>query len=421
MTVGETSDEQARARRRDGLARRKRQKTWVRRGVYALFALLVTAAAVAAWRPKPVPVDVATLAPRDMTVTVDDEGKTRVRDKYLVFAPLTGALARIELRAGDTVTAERVLATLVPLSSPLLDARSRAEVDARELAARAAKSQADAAVSHATLMLDHARQERQKDEALVASGSEPSQRLDDARLEERSQTEALSSAQFGAQVATHQLAEAQAAASRMRGPRADQGESMDVRSPTDGSVLRIIRASAGPVEAGAQLLEIGDPTKLEVVSGVLTSDAVKIARGARVTIDRWGGDEPLHGHVRVVEPSAFVRVSALGVEEQRVNVVIDLDEPHEVWSALGDGYRVDVHVLIWTGKDVLVAPAGAVFRHDGGWAAYVVDGGVARLRRVVVGKNNGAEVEVREGLRSGERVVLYPSDQVTDGVKVVVR
>jgi HlyD family secretion protein len=417
MTTSFRPDPEKRAR----AARRRTLGVWGRRVLLLVGAAGVTAAIVAAWWPRAVPVDLAALQVGPMRVTIDETGRSRVREKYVVSAPLAGTLARIELRPGDTVTAQQVLAMLVPISSPLLDPRSRAEANAAELAAGAARRQAEANVARAKLALSFARDELKRQESLVAAGAIPAVELDHARMEERSRAEELASTRFGAQVAAHQLEQARAAASHVRDRRPDKGEYMEVRSPTAGRVLRVLQESAGPVAAGAPLVEIGDPTRQEIVVDVLTPDAVAIASGAHVSIERWGGEKPLTAHVRAVEPSAFTRVSALGVEEQRVNVMIDLDEPYETWAAMGDGYRLDAHIVVWEAKETLRAPSGALFRRGDGWAAYVVQGQTARLRDVSVGRSNGTQVQITGGLLAGELVILHPGERVADGAKVVAR
>lgn len=382
-------------------------------------ALLVAIAA--AFVPKPVPIDVATVARQSMRVTVNDDGRTRVRDRYVVSAPLQGNLARIELRAGDEVRAEAVLARIVPMSPPLLDAREKLETESRVLSAEAGQKQARANIARVKVAYDFAGDAAKRDTALAAKGAISAQALEQSQMEERARAEELSSAQFGEQIAEHQLTLARAALAQVRGQGREKGEHFIVPSPTGGRVLKVIQSSSGPVLAGTPLLEIGDPSKLEIVVDVLTADAVQIAPRARVSIDHWGGDAPLAGHVRLVEPSAFTRLSALGVEEQRVNVIIDLDAPRSDWAALGDGYRVDAGIVVWEKADALVAPAGAIFRRGAGWATYVASGGAAHLREVTLGKRSGSEVEVLKGLEAGAQVVLYPSDRVVDGAKVAVR
>ncbi len=399
---------------------RQDRRKWIKRGLIALAVAGLIALIIIAWVPNPVHVDVGRAAMGTLTVTVDEDGRTRVKDRYIVSAPITGNLARIELHAGDGVEEQQVLARLVPLPPPLLDARTRQEANARVDAAIAAKKQSQASVARARVALGLAVKEAERVLSVVQQGGVSQQEADRASAERRRAKEELSSAQFGARVADHQLTLAQAALVRLSGKKGDgdDGEQMEIISPVRGRLLRVLQESEGVVQAGTPLLEVGDPQALEIVVDVLTEDATQIEPRAPVQIDRWGGERPLRGHVRVVEPSAFTRLSALGVEEQRVNVIIDLDEPYEQWSALGDGYRVEAHIVVWEGKDVLLVPASSVFRAEDAWAAYVVQDKRAKLREVEIGKSNGLLTHVTSGLEDGEKVIAYPGDSVDDGVRV---
>jgi HlyD family secretion protein len=222
-------------------------------------------------------------------------------------------------------------------------------------------------------------------------------------------------------VADHDLQMAQAALGRIGGQRHGRQDELALTSPIKGRVLRVIQQSEGAVQLGAPLLELGDSGALEVVVDVLTSDAVNVQPGARAWIERWGGEHALASHVRLVEPSAVTRVSALGVEEQRVNVVIDLDEPHAVWAALGDGYRVEARIATWQGQDVLSVAASAVFRRQADWAVFKVENGIARVVKIEVGHRNADRVEIKRGLRAGEQVIAHPSERLADGTRVEPR
>jgi len=398
---------------------------WLKRGLWALFALGLVAMIVVAFLPKPVPVDVVQARQGSLRVTVDEDGRTRVMDRYVIGAPLTGNLGRIELDPGDPVEDGQVMARLVPLARPLMDAQSRVEAEARVASASAQLRQARASVERAEAALEFAQSNAGRMRGLADRGTITDRALEEAELTLRTRREELTSARFGVRVAAHQLEMARAALSRFDGEDGE-AEQMEVTSPIEGSVLRVMQESGGVVQAGTPLLELGDPSHLEIAVDVLTSDAVHIEPGDRVVIERWGGDEALEGHVRLVEPSAFTRTSALGVEEQRVNVVIDLDSPRERWARLGDGYRVETRIVIWEEADVLVAPANAVFRHDDGWAAFRVAGGLAELvpihlPPIETGRRNGLSVQVLDGLSDGDRVVAHPSDRVTDGVQVEPR
>ncbi|MEC7521630.1 MAG: efflux RND transporter periplasmic adaptor subunit [Myxococcota bacterium] len=392
---------------------------WLKRSLWIGAALGLLAMIVVAFLPKPVLVDVALVERGPLRVTVDEDGRSRVSDRYVLSAPLTGNLGRIELDPGDPVSEGAVLARLVPLARPLMDAQSRAEAEARVAASAAQLRQARASVERGRAALTFAETQVGRHQRLVQRGTLAQEALDRVELERRSRREELTSAEFGVRVAAHQLEMARAALGRFDQGE-DAGEQMEVTSPIEGQVLRVMHESAGVVQAGTPLLELGDPSHLEIAVDVLTSDAVQIEPGQRVIVERWGGD-PLDAHVRLIEPSAFTRTSALGVEEQRINVVIDLDSPGEAWQRLGDGYRVETQIVIWEEADVLRVPANAVFRHAGGWAVYAIEGGVARLTPVETGRRNGLEVQILGGVEEGDRLVAHPSDQVTDGTPVEAR
>ena len=396
------------------------RRKWVRSLMIGLAAVLVVAVVVVAWIPKPVDVEVAEVSRGPLVVTVDEDGQTRVIDRYLISAPIAGNLGRIELDAGDAIEAGQILARLVPLPPPLLDARSRAEAQARVDAALAARSQSQAAVNRARVALDFAEKEAARARAVVEQGGLALSDAERAFSDERRSKEDLRSANFGSRVAEHKFKLAQFALLRLSG-KSEDGEHMEIISPVDGQALNILQQSEGVVQAGTPVIEVGDPAALEIVIDVLSQDATRIQPGATAEIVRWGGKRPLRAHVRAVEPSAFTKLSALGVEEQRVNVIIDLDEPREVWSTLGDGYRVEARISVWEDDDVIRVPASAVFRHEEEWATFVVENGEAVVRRVELGETNGLETEVVSGLEEGETVIGYPSDSVRDGVSVRAR
>ncbi len=407
--------------KRNNRALRRSAGKWIKRVLLAAFGLGLLAMIVFAWLPKPVSVETAVAEKGKLVVTVDEDGRTRVKDRYVISAPLTGNVARVELRPGDSVKQGDVLARLVPLTAPLLDARTRKEAEARVNASAAARLQAKAQIERAQATLAYAKKQAKQTRELVAKGVVAESEADRTDLEERSREAELTSAKFGAKVADHELSMARAALGAFSAPgKVPSGEQMVVPSPVAGRVLKVIQESEGVVQAGAPLVEVGDPSALEIVVDVLTSDAVRIPSGARVLIERWGG-ETLHGRVRLVEPSAFTRLSALGVEEQRVNAVIDLDEPYAKWKPLMDGYRVEAKIIVWQGEDVVKVPSSALFRSGDGWAVFVTRDGRAQTTAVKIGQNNGLEAQIMEGLAPGDRVVVHPSDRVADGVRVEYR
>jgi HlyD family secretion protein len=373
----------------------------------AAAGLVLAGALVYLFLPAPVDVDVAPVVRGPLLVTVDREGKTRVRERYVVSAPLAGRLRRIELHAGDTVKeGETVLAVIEPGDPSLLDARARAEAEAKESAANEARSLAE-------VNLSQARSELVRAKKLMAGRGISPEDYDRAEHKERA-------ARFALKIAEFELAQARAALLHIR-PRspgeADAGW-LAIRSPITGCVLEVFQENARVVTAGMDLLRIGDTGDLECVIDVLSTDAVKVLPGARAFLEHWGGGGSLLGHVRRVEPGGFTKVSALGVEEQRVNVLIDFAEPREKWESLGDAYRVEARIVIWEGADVLKVPAGALFRRGEGWAVFRVVKGKARLAPVRIGHGNGVETEVLEGLDEHDRVVVHPSDRVRDGAAV---
>ena len=395
-------------------------RKWIRRGLIAVAVLAVVGLIVVAWIPNPVEVEVATVTRGPLVVTVNEDGRTRVKDRYLVSAPITGNLARLDLEAGDTIEEGQILARLVPLPPPLLDSRTRAEAKARVDSAVAARRQAQAAVNRARFQRDFAKQESERALAVVKQGGLARSDADRAVSTYHGSEEDLRSAEFGGRVADHQLTLAQTALMQLTG-KAEEGEQLDIISPVAGQILKVFQESEGVAPGGTAIVEVGDPAALEVVVDVLSQDATRIPAGAKTTIERWGGKNSLLGHVRVVEPSAFTKLSALGVEEQRVNVIIDMDDDRELWSNLGDGYRVEARISVWEGEDVLKVPASAVFRSDEAWATFVVEEGTAVVRTVELGETNGLETEVLSGLEEGDAVIAYPSDSVRDGVSVKAR
>jgi HlyD family secretion protein len=385
----------------------------------ALLAVAAVAALVWGFRPQPVAVEIGSVTRAPLAVTVEEEGRTRVRDRFEISAAVAGFVRRLELDVGDTVAKGQVVAELEPLRSTVLDPRARAEAEARvasaEYAVQAAEQHAAAVAAEAA----RARNEFERRRKLCESGCISKEELDTAELLARRTAAERRSADFAIEVARFEL---EAARTALRYSAADPSavppEHVQVRAPVAGRVLRLARRSEGVVQAGETLIEIGDPGALEVEVDVLSSDAVRIAPGTLVRLSRWGGDADLLARVRVVEPAGFTKVSALGVEEQRVWVIADITSPPEQWERLGDGYRVEAAFVLWQGEDVLQVPAGALFRHEDGWAAFVVEGDHALRRAVSVGHRNADAAEVRDGLAPGERVILHPSNRVEDGTRV---
>lgn len=418
LSAGEENGQAATRRRRATV------KRWISRGLMLVVAAGIVAAVVYASLPKPVPVEVAAATRGPLKVTVDEDGRTRVKDRYVISAPLMGSLARLELKAGDRVEEGAIVGRLLPLAAPLMDAQSRAEAVARVAMAESAKRQAATGETRARVAYDFARKDIISQRTMAEQGAITRQRLDLAEMDLRTKKAELASAGFGGRVASHEVEVAKAALGRLdRGqevlsPGGVPQEEELVRSPVAGVVLAVVQENAGVVQPGTPLVEVGDPKALEIVVDVLTTDAVRIPAGAVAEILRWGGDEALEARVQRMEPKAFTRSSSLGVEEQRVNVILELTTPQPQWAALGDGYRVEASITVWEADDVLRIPASAVFRHDGQWSVFVAEAGVARLRPVKLGQRNGMEAQVVEGLKDGDRVIQHPGERVVDGVEV---
>ncbi len=385
--------------------------------VLAVIAVVAVVAALAFW-PSSIEVDAVEVTRGPMQVTIDEEGETRVRQRFVVSAPVAGRLQRIELEPGDRVVrGQTVVARLTPAASPLLDTRTRAELTAASDAARAALGQAQAERDRAAAARDRARSTLRRQEELAKAGAVARDDLEAAETTVRSTEEAHRAAEFTVSRAEYEL---QLARARLQAPAAG-GRPVDVVAPVDGVVLKRLRESESVVPVGEPLLEIGDPSQIEIVADLLSTDAVRVPAHARVLIEQWGGSEPLEAVVRRVEPSGFMKVSALGVEEQRVNVVIDLADRSGQAHQLGDGYRVEVRVVVWQEADVVKVPVGSLFRSGDEWSAFVIDEGRTRLQRVQLGQRNDTEGQIVDGLQPGQTVVLHPPDTLTDGVRVTIR
>ncbi len=397
-------------------AREKRRKLMrsLRQALAGAAILAAAAGVVLALRPRPVPVDVATVARGPLSVAIEETGITRVRDRYVVSAPIAGGVSRQILEPGDAVQEGQAVAEIAPQLSPLLDARARSEAQARLSAAMSALGQAQAQQARARVALDLARDDLSRKRSLAAAASVSNQDVERAEFETRMREEEVSSAVFAVKVAAEQVRVARASLAE----GASRDRHVDVLAPASGRVLRVLQQSAGVVQAGAPLLEVGNPEVLELVVDLLTTDAVRVQPGTPVTIQGWGGDRPLAARVRKVEPSAFTKLSALGVEEQRVNVIAAFTEPREAWAALGDGFRIEARLTLWRADDVLKVPQGAAFRHGDGWAVFRVDSGRARLAPVQIGHRGETEVEVLGGLSPGTVVAVHPGDRVKDGARV---
>ena len=389
----------------------KRPVTWSAR--IAVATALVGGIAWAL-RPRPIVVETAKATRSVLEATVTAEGKTRVRDLFIVAAVVDGELERISFKAGDTVSSQTVIARIWPVAPRPLDVRSRAEALAGVSAARAAIERADAVEKEALGALTHAESQLATARMLSRAGAAASKDFEHAGHEVEIRRRAVEASRAALNVARADLARANAAAA----VSTDQAgrTAMPVRSPAAGRILRVLRESAGPVAAGTPLVQLGNVGAIEIVADVLTTDAMSVKSGAKAIIRDWGGSEALAARVRQIDPGAFTKISALGLEEQRVQIVLDLvgERP----SAFGNDFHVGVAIVVWTGDDVLTVPSSALFRLGEHWAVFVVRDGRAHVRRVTVGKSDDTRSVVEDGLDAGAEVVIQPSDLLTDGVRV---
>jgi HlyD family secretion protein len=391
--------------------------------IWAVVTGAIVIALAISFVPRPVMVDLVDVQPGPLIVTLDEEGETRVHDVYTLSAPVAGRVQRIDRHVGDPVAAnETVLAQIEPGDPSLLDPRSEAQARAAIQAAEAARDLAAAAVKDAEAQYEFARSEYARMQELIVEGSISKRDLDSADRDNKARRAGLDTARAALQVRNYELELARA---QLVSPLETQASREDcdcipITSPVSGRILQIADRSERVVREGDTLMQIGDPKNLEIVVDYLSMDAVRIEAGQRVIIDNWGGDRLLEGRVRLVEPFGFLKISALGIEEQRVNVIIDFTSD-EGWERLGHGYQVESRVVLSEANDVIAVPLTALFRDGEDWAVFVEDGGRARLRYVATGQRDGVIAEITDGLESGDRVVAHPSDRVVDGVRIASR
>lgn len=391
-----------------------------RRNLLLLGAGAAALALLVAWalRPQPVTVEAVAVTEGPFEQTVVDDGKTRVRDRYVIAAPLAGSVERIRLEPGDAVRQGQVVALLTPTAPAFLDARTARELQERIGAAGAQFARARAEALKVLAQRDQARADLARQEKLAAGGFVSPTAREQAELALRTAERAVDAARFAEEAARHDAAQARAALTRYKS--GEPTAKWEVVSPVNGSVLRVIQKSESPVGLGAPLLEVADARSLEAVVDVLSQDAVAIRPGMAARVELGTGVPPVPARVRIVEPAAFTKVSALGVEEQRVNVVLDFAGPLDhVWT-MGDGFRVEAHIVTHREEKAVKVPVGALFREGDGWAVFVVDGEHAARRAVKVPRRNGAEAMVEDGLKAGDRVIVYPSDALRDGAKIEI-
>lgn len=370
--------------------------------------------------PKAINVEFAAVSEGPLQVTVQEDGKTRIREKYIVSAPVAGRLSRIELDAGDVITDDGTLLAVIQPSNPqMLDARARAQAQARVQGAEAALQRAESNSQQTQIDYDLNKTKFERAEKLVPERAIARTEYDTAKAMYKASVLAIQTAKFDEEIAKFELEMARAAADQF-----DPGQSenftkpFEIHAPTTGKVLRVMQESATVVNVGTPLVEVGDPQNLEIEIDVLSTDAVRIKPGAELTIEHWGGNKPLRGNVRVIEPAAFTKVSSLGVEEQRVNIIADFNESADRIASLGDGYRVEARITVDEIENVLQVPNSALFRYRRHWHVMKVVGEEAQMQRVEIGMQNDSHTQITKGLAQGETVIIYPSDEVQSGTKV---
>jgi HlyD family secretion protein len=397
----------------------KRKSPW-RKILLSTLGLVLVVFIVTGLLPKPAEVEIGAVTRGPLTVSVLEEGKTRIRDRYVVSPPVAGYLSRVPVRAGDPIVAGKTLLAVIQASpSSFLDPRARAQAEAAVRSAEAARLQRNEQVQSASVELDLARKELVRAEQLRKKGAIALQEFDTAANRADRLSNQLGSARFALNVAEFELEQAKAALVQATGDAAGSGQPIEIHAPVTGFVLNVFEESARPVTPGLPIMEVGNPKDLEAEIELLSSDAVNVRPGADVSIEQWGGGDPLRGKVVLVEPGGFLKISALGVEEQRVKVRVNFtDLPAGV---LGDRFRVEARIVTWTGDNVLQIPTGALFRRGNEWMTFAVARGRAKLTKVEISHTNGIAAEVTGGLSEGQKVILHPPDTVSEGAAVKPR
>ncbi len=400
---------------------RTTNRRWI---IWTVISVAVIVMLVFALAPKATPVDLHEVTRGPLMVTLDHEGRTRAKDIFVISAPVPGHVLRIEHEPGDPVVAgETVLATFVPARAVMLDSRTRAETTARVEAAAAVLEGARAERSKARVEAEFAVSDFERKQALAKQGFVSATENELAAKTAEATKDALAAGEAAVAAAVHELE----AANAMLLDPVDESASgrvsatLELRSPVSGVVLRRLRESTAVVAQGEPLLEVADPFELEISADFLSRDAVQMRSGMPVIIERWGGEEALHGTVRRIEPAGFMKISALGVEEQRVLIIVDINDDPTIWQGLGDDYRVEVRVVLWQSDDALRAPTSALFRDGSSWAVLAENNGRAQLRLVEIGYRNGFQAQILEGLSEGENVIIHPPDSISDGARIEQR
>jgi HlyD family secretion protein len=394
-------------------------KASIRRKLFVIVIILaVVSATIYGFIPKAVDVDLVDVSRGPLQVTIEEEGRTRLKDRFVVSAPTAGYMQRISVKVGDPVRKGQIVAALEPLRSQALDPRSRAEAEAIVSAVEAGLNAVVEKERAAKADVDYIEKRLERMTNLYDKGSIAKDQLDQIQSEAKKARAVQGAAKAAVDVSRADLERAKKTIQDYTRGRTEKRDTVYVSSPVDGSIFRIYRESEGTVAIGEPLMDIGNAKNLEVRVDLLSSDAVKIKKGARVLFKRWGGEGTLTGIVRVVEPAGFTKLSSLGVEEQRVLVIVDMTSPPDVWRALGDGYRLETHFVVWEGREVLQVPASALFRSGTKWAVFLEDNGKARQRIVETGQRNGLTAEILSGLKEKEKVIAHPDDSIGDGALI---
>jgi HlyD family secretion protein len=402
--------------------KKKATRGLLRKVVLWTLGLGLLALVASGLRAKPIPVEIARITRGPLIVHVVEEGKTRIRNRYIVASPVSGNMRRISLKPGDEVKADVTVLTVIdPGIAPLLDARAQAQAEARVQVAEASRSRAQESVEMARTAAQFATASWERVKKNISEGSISISDKESIERDAQMRDREVRASEFALKVAEYELTQARAALLQITTPADGKGASVEVKAPVSGRVLKVQQESATIIAAGAALVEIGDPADLEIESEILSRDAVNMKPGAEVQVEQWGGDQPLKARVRRVEPAAFTKVSALGVEEQRVIVLSDLDPLPADARALGDRFRVEVRVAVWQNDDVLLVPGGALFREGAEWMTYVKKGSHAVKTQVQIGRTDGKTAQVLSGLDEGAEVLMHPPDSVVDGVEIVAK
>jgi HlyD family secretion protein len=393
-----------------------------RKILMVVVALAVVVLLVWGFWPKTREVDLAVVKRGPLQIVIEEEGRTRLKDRFTISVPAAGYLRRVSLKVGDMVKKGQVVAVLEPMRSPSLDPRSRATASAAVTAAEAALQAAIQREKAAASDVAYLKQRRERFKALYEKGAISKDQRDQIVAETEKAEALMLSSTAAVQVAKAQLEEAKAALSNFSQEKTDGGkEIVTISSPLSGSVFRVYHESEGAVNVGEPIMDIGNVADLEIRVELLSSDAVKIKEGTKVLLKHWGGEETLIGEVRRVEPAGFTKISSLGVEEQRTLVIADITSPRQLWQKLGDGYRLEAHFVVWEGDQVLQIPASALFRSGSNWAVFVDEKGKARKRIVEIGQRSGLAAQVLSGLKEAEKVIAYPDDSLADGTSIKPR